>query len=74
MELILDRSISEKRIFPAINLASSGTRKEDLLMGSEELKTVNALRRRLMNMLHPSSRAAPRAIERFPTNESMISS
>ena len=31
MELILDRSISEQRLFPAINLAASGTRKEDLL-------------------------------------------
>ena len=75
MELILDRSISEKRIFPAINLASSGTRKEDLLMGAEELKTVNALRRRLMNMPPPVQvEQLLGAIERFPTNESMISS
>ncbi|HAW95843.1 MAG: transcription termination factor Rho [Phycisphaerae bacterium] len=75
MELILDRSISEKRIFPAINLASSGTRKEDLLMCAEELKTVNALRRRLMNMPPPVQvEQLLGAIERFPTNESMISS
>jgi len=75
MELILDRSISEKRIFPAINLASSGTRKEDLLMGAEELKTVNALRRRLMNMPPPVQvEQLLGAVERFPTNQSMISS
>ena len=43
MELILDRAISEKRIYPAINLAASGTRKEDLLMREDELKTVSAL-------------------------------
>ncbi|MGI9015121.1 MAG: transcription termination factor Rho, partial [Phycisphaerales bacterium] len=50
MELILDRSISERRLYPAINLAASGARKEDLLMSPEELKTVTALRRRLTNM------------------------
>ena len=75
MELILDKSISEKRIFPAINLASSGTRKEDLLMGADELKTVNALRRRLMNMPPPVQvEQLLGAVERFPTNQSMISS
>ena len=50
MELILDRSIAERRIFPAINLAASGTRKEHLLMGANELKTMTALRRRLLTM------------------------
>ena len=75
MELILDRSISDKRIYPAINLASSGTRKEALLMGAEELKTVNALRRRLMNMPPPVQvEQLLGAVERFPTNQSMISS
>jgi transcription termination factor Rho len=50
MELILDRTIAERRVFPAINLAASGTRKENLLMPERELKTVTALRRRLMNV------------------------
>ncbi|MBM4114728.1 MAG: transcription termination factor Rho, partial [Phycisphaerae bacterium] len=50
MELILDRSISERRVYPAINLAASGTRKEHLLMGEREMKTMTALRRRLMSM------------------------
>src|SRR5207253_11047825 len=49
MELILDRKISERRLFPAINLAASGTRKEQLLQPEPELKTVTALRRRLMS-------------------------
>jgi transcription termination factor Rho len=75
MELILDRSISEKRIFPAINLAASGTRKEDLLMGEEELKTVTALRRRLMNMKPPVQvEQLLRALERFKTNAEMVKS
>jgi transcription termination factor Rho len=73
MELILDSSISEKRIYPAINLAASGTRKEDLLMGDEELKTVTALRRRLMSM-KPAVQVEQllRALERFKTNEDMV--
>lgn len=50
MELILDRSIAERRVYPAINLAASGTRKEHLLMGEREMKTMTALRRRLMSM------------------------
>ena len=73
MELILDQSISEKRIYPAINLAASGTRKEHLLMGDEELKTVTALRRRLMNMPpHVQVEQLLGALERYPTNEHMV--
>ncbi len=73
MELILDRSIAEKRLYPAINLAASGTRKEHLLMGDRELKTVTALRRRLMSM-PPATQVDQllRAIDRYPTNEAMV--
>lgn len=49
MELHLDRKLSEKRIFPAINLNKSGTRKEDLLMSQEELGAVWSMRRALSN-------------------------
>lgn len=49
MELHLDRKLSEKRIFPAINLNKSGTRKEDLLMTPEEIEGVWAMRRALSN-------------------------
>ena len=45
MELRLDRSLSEKRLFPAINVDASGTRKEELLMPPEELALVIKLRR-----------------------------
>ncbi len=47
MELCLDRSIADRRIFPAINIEKSGTRKEELLMHPEELKRVWTLRRAL---------------------------
>ena len=45
MELRLDRALAEKRIFPAINVEASGTRKEELLMPQEELALVWRLRR-----------------------------
>ena len=73
MELILDRSIADQRLYPAINLAASGTRKEHLLMDEQELKTVTALRRRLMNMKPPMQiEQLLGALKRFPTNESLV--
>lgn len=45
MELHLDRQLSERRIFPAIDLYKSGTRREDLLLSQEEYAVMNALRR-----------------------------
>jgi len=50
MEVHLDRKLSEKRIFPAIDINKSGTRKEDLLLSEKELETVFALRRALSNL------------------------
>lgn len=45
MELHLDRRLSDRRIFPAIDITRSGTRQEELLLGAEKLKKVNTLRR-----------------------------
>lgn len=50
MELHLDRKLSEKRIFPAIDLNRSGTRREDLLMNQEEMEAIWAMRRAMSNM------------------------
>lgn len=50
MELHLSRSIAEKRIFPAINLTKSGTRKEELLTSKAELQNIWILRRFLQSM------------------------
>ncbi len=49
MELHLDRKLSERRIFPALDLNKSGTRREDLLMSQEELEAIWAMRRALSN-------------------------
>jgi transcription termination factor Rho len=50
MELVLDRHISDKRIFPAIDINKSGTRKEDLLLDEHELSRVYLLRNFLSDM------------------------
>lgn len=50
MELVLDRKMSEKRIFPAIDVKRSGTRKEDLLMDADTLNRVWILRKLLSSM------------------------
>lgn len=50
MEVHLDRKLSEKRIFPAIDINKSGTRREDLLLTQPEMDTVFALRKALNNL------------------------
>lgn len=47
MELVLDRKLSEKRIFPAIDIAKSGTRRDDLLLSKEEQEVVAAIHKEL---------------------------
>ena len=50
MELVLDRKLSEKRIFPAINIPRSGTRREELLLEKEELEAMYIMRKALNSM------------------------
>lgn len=75
MELILDRKIADRRVFPAIDLAASGTRKEHLLLSETELTTITALRRRLLNM-KPLVQIEQllKALERFKTNPDLVGS
>ena len=47
MELVLDRKLSEQRVFPAIDIAKSGTRREDLLLTREELDAMYKIRKSL---------------------------
>ncbi len=49
-EIILDRNISDRRIYPAINITKSGTRKEELLQGGENLQKIWALRSAISTM------------------------
>jgi transcription termination factor Rho len=52
MELRLRRDLADKRIFPAVDIAPSSTRRDDLLMSTPELETVNRLRQ-LLHALGP---------------------
>ncbi len=75
MELILDRKIAERRLFPAINLAASGTRKEELLLDDQANKTITALRRRMLQMPPPVQiEQLLTALKRFETNDKLVGS
>ncbi|MCR5704906.1 MAG: transcription termination factor Rho [Eubacterium sp.] len=50
MELVLDRKLSERRIFPAVDITKSGTRREDLLLNSEELGASYIIRKEMNSM------------------------
>lgn len=50
MEMVLDRKLSERRVFPAIDIPKSGTRREDLLLSQEELEAINIMRKALNTM------------------------
>ena len=50
MELVLDRKLQEKRVFPAIDIVKSGTRREDLLLNEEEQEAVYIMRKALNGM------------------------
>ncbi len=63
MEMVLDRKLSEKRVFPAIDIPKSGTRREDLLLTSEEVDAIGNIRKAFNSM--KSDEAVDRVIEMF---------
>jgi transcription termination factor Rho len=72
-EIKLDRSLAEKRIFPAIDVATSGTRREDKLFTPEQYQHVITLRRGLQQM--PSTSAMEWLIKRIagtPSNDALL--
>jgi len=72
-EIILDRSIAEARVFPAINLPASGTRKEELLYSPEELKQITKLRRALIKVKPKEAMELfLKFLEKYPTNEDFL--
>ena len=50
MEMVLDRKVAEKRVFPAIDIPQSGTRRDDLLLNSDEMEAINNIRRAFNGM------------------------
>lgn len=63
MEIVLDRKLSEKRIFPAVDIAKSGTRRDDLLLNAEEQEAIEIMRKALNGVR--SDDAAERIIDMF---------
>ncbi|MGA7614885.1 MAG: transcription termination factor Rho [Thermoanaerobaculia bacterium] len=74
-EIVLDRGLFERRIFPAINVAQTGTRKEEKLLSAEQLPKVYTLRRALagtdpMNAM----KMLLERLQKFPSNEAFLKS
>jgi len=73
-EVVLDRRLAESRIFPALDVRSSGTRRDELLFGEKDYETLTRLRRQ-------AASAAPgkaiegllKLMEKWPTNEELLS-
>lgn len=72
-ELVLDRSIAESRVFPAIDIPKSGTRKEMKLYGPKEIQALTSLRR-VLSSYGPKEaiEALHKLLARFPTNEALF--
>ena len=73
MELTLDRNIANQRIFPALNIAESGTRKEEKLLDEKSLAAARQVRRHLMNM--PPTQAMKTLLDvlgKHPNNQSLF--
>jgi len=74
MELHLDRKLSEKRIFPAIDMVKSGTRREDLLLNEKEQEGVLAMRRLLSGSnTQDNAEQLISMLEKAPDNEVFLS-
>jgi transcription termination factor Rho len=73
MELVLDRKLAERRVWPAIDVTQSGTRREELLLDADTLHAVTMLRRTLSSM-HPvdAMEQLTKQLGRFKTNTEFI--
>ncbi len=75
MELVLDRKISDQRIYPAVDIFQSGTRREELLLAEWELEKINTIRRGLAG--YKPIEAIERLLsfmKKYPTNAQMLAS
>lgn len=73
MEVVLSREIAEQRLFPALNIAKSSTRREELLLNPKEIKKVVALRRALTEFKPiDGTRILIELLEQYPTNAELL--
>ena len=73
MEIVLSRKIADQRVFPALEIAKSSTRREELLISSKDLEKVRVLRRALSH-LKPldGARKLTELLEKYPTNAELL--
>ena len=73
MELVLDRKLSDRRVYPALDILQSGTRKEELLLPPDTYKQVSLLRRTLSQM-HPveAMEALVKQLAKYPSNAAFL--
>jgi transcription termination factor Rho len=74
-EIVLDRALADARVFPAIKVSESGTRRDDRLYSEEELVAINKLRSRAVDM--PPRQAIEellKMLEQYPSNEDLLKS
>ncbi len=73
MELILDRKLQEKRIFPAIDIVRSGTRRDDLLLTEKEQRAVSMMRRKINGQkAEEAIESVLNAFARYPSNDKVV--
>lgn len=72
-EIVLDRSLAEARVFPAINLRGTGTRRDELLYSAAEMNAINKLRRKILDLPPPQAiEMLLKLLEQYPTNEELL--
>ena len=73
MELVLDRKLADRRVFPALDISQSGTRKEERLLDPEVLKRVTLLRRSLVSMRPVEAmEQLVKQLAKYPSNEAFL--
>jgi transcription termination factor Rho len=74
MELVLDRKLADRRVWPAIDISQSGTRREEKLLDPNTLNSINMLRRTLSTMHHVEAmEQLTKQLAKFKSNREFIS-
>jgi transcription termination factor Rho len=74
MEIVLSREVANQRIFPALDISKSSTRREELLLNSKDLEKIRVLRRSLTNLKPAqSAKKLVELLEKYPTNTELLS-
>jgi len=74
-EIVLDRKLADSRVFPAINVRGTGTRRDDLLYPAKELDAINKIRRQAVDVTPQHAiEGLLKLVDQYPTNEALLAS